>query len=117
MTPPPPRSRVRVRTALVVAAAAVIALFPVAALDDQRPSVLGWHMYAAVVTTQTITVTYADGSTATPSLSEIAARIRPEVDYATPAAAFICTRESGAVTVRVDREHPASSTEFACETF
>lgn len=117
MTPPPPRSTVRVRTAIVVAAVAVIALFPVAALDNERPSFLGWHMYAAVVTTQTITVTYADGSTATPSLGELAARIRPEIDYSAPAAAFICSREAGAVTVRVDREHPESSSDFACETF
>lgn len=106
----------RWRDAAVVAALSAIVLFPVAAVDAPRPSFLGWHMYSAVVLTPTITVSFADGTVETPSLQQLAARIRPEVDYGPPVAAWLCARDDTIVEVTLERSHPRSREVFSCAT-
>ncbi len=110
------RTAPRVRMALIAVAAAVITLFPLAALDEPRPTFLGWHMYSAVVYTPTIAVTLADGSTTEVLLSSIAARVRPEIDYTDAVATFVCERTAGAITVRLERAHPPLVADVSCAT-
>lgn len=96
---------------------AVMALTPIAALDDQRPAMLGWHMYASVTHLPTINVVVSDGSREERSIGNIASGFRPEVDYFEPVARFVCSKEPNVITVHMTRERPVREESFECADF
>lgn len=113
----PTPMRIAVRGTTVAVAAGLMVIVPFSALDDPRPSPLGWHMYAGSVAPPSIQVTRASGITESRSLHAIAAHLRSEPDYTERAAEFICTRDMGIKSVRFTRDFPALDREFSCKDF
>lgn len=111
------RTVLTVRASIVAIAATAMILVPAAALDDARPSFFGWHMYAANVTLPELEAVMADGTTAHWSIVQFAAHARPEIDYGEVAAKHVCTRELGAISVRVERADPPLHEEYLCSAF
>lgn len=103
-----------VRIAVVSVVASAMILIPIAALDDPRPSFFGWHMYAANRSSPQIEVTLDDGSLESRDLGNVAARIRPEIDYGEAVAAFLCEREPSIRSVRVNSDEPQFDVEYQC---
>ena len=113
----PTPAEVKFRGAAVIAALGLMLLVPITALDNQRPSQFGWHMYAANVDAPDMQVTLADGTTEERKLSDVAAKVRPEPDYTETAAQFICEKEPDVRSVHFTRDAPALDKEFSCGSF
>lgn len=108
---------IRLRACALVCGVALMALVPAAALNEPRPSPLGWHMYASAVDLPRIEVVLKDGSRAERGVASIASGFRPEIDYFEPVARFICSSESGVVAVEMKRNHPRKEVVFQCLSF
>ncbi|RKO25579.1 hypothetical protein D7Z96_07210 [Pseudarthrobacter phenanthrenivorans] len=91
---------------MVMCALGLMVFVPLTAVDDARPSRLGWHMYAAAVDLPKVEVTLTDSSSEERSLSNIVSGFRSELDYMEPVARFICAREQNVTSVRLSRSHP-----------
>lgn len=90
---------------------------PLLALDDQRPAVLGWQMYAGVVDLPAVSVSLSDGSQEERFIENIVSGVRPELDYFEPVARFICSKEQNAVAVQLTRQRPGREEVFECARF
>ncbi|WP_411373887.1 hypothetical protein ACLH0K_12360 [Arthrobacter sp. MPF02] len=105
------------RGGTVVSGILLMAFVPLWALDDPRPSKLGWHMYAAAVDLPRVEVLMTDGSRQERPIGSIASGFRPELSYFSAITRFICSRESEVVVVHLSRQHPAYEVETECSKF
>lgn len=106
-------ARILATTTAIVLMVAV----PMTALDEQRPSRFGWHMYAGNINPPAIRIETESGDAEDRDLMEFVARYRPELDYFEPAARHLCESEPNIVAVRVERDFPMRSEDFKCANF
>jgi len=105
------------RAVIVIVGLMLMLLVPIAALDDERPAKFGWHMYAAAVDLPKVEIEFSDGNRSERNVGNIASGFRPEIDYFRPIAHHLCTREAGAVSVIMSRQHPERRVVITCEEF
>jgi hypothetical protein len=97
----------------VVALSVFIVGFPAPTLSQPGIVRFGWQMYAMSIPPPQFSVSHENGSTSEVEAFEIAAKLRPDVDYVIPGARWICERDSTAVRVSatIDGNHAG---EFLC---
>jgi hypothetical protein len=83
----------------VVALGGVIVGFPAPTLSEPGFAKFGWQMYAMSVPAPVFVVSHEDGTTSEVPSAEIAAKLRPDVEYVVPGAEWICEHDTTAVRV------------------
>ena len=130
MSPAPPQQLARAQTSpsrgweprqllrgvAVILLGAVIVGFPAHSLPKPGMARFGWQMFAMSRPAAEFTVTDRSGSETEVSTSELAAKIRPDVDYVVPGAQWICAHDPEALQVRATIENRDAGT-FSCADF
>jgi hypothetical protein len=98
----------------VVVLGGVIVGFPAPTLPQAGMAKFGWQMYAMSIPAPVFDVSHEDGTTSEVPAAEIAAKLRPDVDYVLPGAEWICEHDATAVRVNATIGDDDAG-EFVCE--